>query len=437
MIIKQRIKKIALLISLQSMAMPVMAQSLEQAIAQTLSSNPEIRSAYNEFMSRNELIDASTGDYLPSVDLEAGIGYEDYDNKLGTKGEFDPRNAKISIRQLLWDGSITYNDIQRNKAETEAQRYQLLSDAQDMALTATESYLDVLRAQEILALSEANFAVHQRMYSDIKKRADSGIGSTADLAQVAGRLARSNTNLLSAKSNLNDKNTAFIRTIGAYPEALEKPEVDINYVAISLDDAMEKARKNNPVIYVASNDIEAAQQQYEQAKGTFYPSFSIEASQEWGEELDGSRGDTDEFKAMLKMRYNLYNGGSDAAKSRRAAYQINKSKDVRDRAHRMLDEGTRLAWSAMELASDQTKFLQEHVDASARTVIAYEKQFRIGKRTLLDVLNTENELFESRKAYLNAHYSGILAKYRVLNATGLLLDEMRVDVPESWVKTVK
>lgn len=437
MIIKQRIKKIALLISLQSMAMPVMAQSLEQAIAQTLSSNPEIRSAYNEFMSRNELIDASTGDYLPSVDLEAGIGYEDYDNKLGTKGEFDPRNAKISIRQLLWDGSITYNDIQRNKAETEAQRYQLLSDAQDMALTATESYLDVLRAQEILALSDANFAVHQRMYSDIKKRADSGIGSTADLAQVAGRLARSNTNLLSAKSNLNDKNTAFIRTIGAYPEALEKPEVDINYVAISLDDAMEKARKNNPVIYVASNDIEAAQQQYEQAKGTFYPSFSIEASQEWGEELDGSRGDTDEFKAMLKMRYNLYNGGSDAAKSRRAAYQINKSKDVRDRAHRMLDEGTRLAWSAMELASDQTKFLQEHVDASARTVIAYEKQFRIGKRTLLDVLNTENELFESRKAYLNAHYSGILAKYRVLNATGLLLDEMRVDVPESWVKTVK
>ncbi|PSU45257.1 agglutination protein [Photobacterium frigidiphilum] len=437
MITNQRIKKIALVISLQFMAMPVMAQSLEQAIAQTLSSNPEIRSAYNEFMSRNELIDASTGDYLPSVDLEAGIGYEDYDNKLGTKGEFDPRNAKISIRQLLWDGSITYNDIQRNKAETEAQRYQLLSDAQDMALKATESYLDVLRAQEILALSEANFAVHQRMYSDIKKRADSGIGSTADLAQVAGRLARSNTNLLSAKSNLNDKNTAYIRTIGAYPEALEKPEVDINYVASSLDDAMEKARKNNPVIYVASNDIEAAQQQYEQAKGTFYPSFSIEASQEWGEELDGSRGDTDEFKAMLKMRYNLYNGGSDAAKSRRAAYQINKSKDVRDRAHRMLDEGTRLAWSAMELASDQTKFLQEHVDASARTVIAYEKQFRIGKRTLLDVLNTENELFESRKAYLNAHYSGILAKYRVLNATGLLLDEMRVDVPESWVKTVK
>ncbi|GLS91083.1 agglutination protein [Psychromonas marina] len=435
--INTRIKKIALLIGLQTIAIPVMAQSLEQAIAQTLSSNPEIRSSYNEFMSRQELIDASTGDYLPSVDLEAGIGYEDYDNKLGTKGDFDPRNAKLSIRQLLWDGSITYNDIQRNKAETEAQRYQLLADAQDLALTATENYLDVLRAQEILALSEDNYAVHQRMYSDVKKRADAGIGSTADLAQVEGRLARSNTNLLSAKSNLNDKITTFARTTGAYPEALEKPEVDRNYIATSLEDAMEKARINNPVVYVASNDIDAAQQQYEQTKGTIFPTFSIEASQEWGDELDGSRGDTDEFKAMLKMRYNLFNGGSDAAKSRRAAYQINKSKDIRDRALRMLDEGTRLAWSSMELASDQTQYLQQHVDASARTVIAYEKQFKIGKRTLLDLLNTENELFESRKAYLNAHYSGILAKYRVLNATGLLLDGLRVDVPDNWLKTVK
>ena len=435
--INQHVKKIALLIGLQSLTIPVMAQSLEQAIAQTLSTNPDIRSSYNEFMSRNELIDASTGDYLPSVDLEAGIGYEEYDNKLGTEGEFDPRNVKISIRQLLWDGSITYNDIQRNKAETEAQRYQLLSDAQDMALTATESYLDVLRAQEILALSEANFTVHQDIYSDIKKRADAGIGSTADLAQVEGRLARSNTNLLSAKSNLNDKVTTFVRTIGSYPEALEKPEVDNNYIATSLDDAIEKAHKNNPVVHVASNDIEAAQQQYEQATGTLYPTFTIEGSQEWGEELDGSRGDTDELKAMLVMRYNLYSGGSDAAKSRRAAYQINKSKDIRDRAHRMLDEGTRLAWSSMELASNQTQFLQQHVDASARTVIAYEKQFKIGKRTLLDVLNTENELFESRKSYLDAHYSGILAKYRVLNATGLILNEMRVDVPDSWIKTVK
>ncbi|EAR54679.1 putative agglutination protein [Photobacterium sp. SKA34] len=436
MTMKYKFKKITLLIGLQCMTTPVMAQSLEQAVAETLSSNPEIKSAYNEFQSKHELIHASKGDYLPSVDLEAGVGYDDYKAK-SPSGEYEPRSAKINIRQLIWDGSITYNDIQRNKSETEAERYQLLSDAQDKALKSTEAYLNVLQAQDVLALSESNLTVHQKMYSDIKKRADSGIGSTADLAQVEGRLASSNTNLLAAQSNLQDKITQFVRIVGQYPKDLVKPEVDVNYLPKSLDDALEKAKKNNPVVQVASNDIDAAEYQYKQAKGTFYPTFSIEASQEWGDDLNGYEGKTDELKAMLKMRYNLYNGGSDVAKSRRAAYQINKSKDIRDRAHHMLEEGTRLSWSALDLAKKQKLFLQEHVDASARTVIAYEKQFKIGQRTLLDVLNTENELFEARKAYLTAEYDGILAKYRVLNATGLILDEMRVEIPETWAKSVK
>lgn len=430
------LKNIALLIGAQCLAIPVMAQSLEQAIAETLSTNPDIKSAYNEFQSKHQLINASKGNYLPSVDLEAGIGHDDYKAK-SPSGQYRPHNAKINIRQLIWDGSITYNDIQRNKSETEAQRYQLLSDAQDKALKATEAYLNVLHAQDVLTLSKSNLKVHQKMYVDIKKRADSGIGSTADLAQVDGRLASSNTNLLAAESNLQDKITAFVRIVGAYPTDLVRPEVDRNYLPISLDDALSKAQKNNPVVYIASNDINAAEYQYKQAQGTFYPSFSIEASQEWGEDLNGSAGDTDELKAMLKMRYNLFNGGSDVAKSRRAAYQINKSKDIRDRAHRMLEEGTRLSWSALTLSKKQKSYLQEHVDASARTVIAYEKQFKIGQRSLLDVLNTENELFEARKAYLTAEYDGILAKYRVLNATGLILSEMRVEIPQSWAQSVK
>ncbi|MGR5076455.1 TolC family outer membrane protein [Photobacterium swingsii] len=415
----------------------VLGQSLEQAIAQTLASNPDIRHAYHEFMIRNEQIRASQGDYLPDVNLDAGAGYENYNNERGSKGDFQPREVRLSVQQLLWDGAITYKDITRNKSETEAQRYQLLADAQDSALRTTQAYLDVLQAQEVLSLSQANFDVHQRIYGDIKKRADSGIGSTADLAQVEGRLARSNTNLISAQSNLNDQITEFVRIVGQYPTALEKPEVDINFIATSLDDAMTKAKENNPVVKVALNDIDAAHSQYDQATGTFYPTFYVEASQQWGEELDGVPGSNDEFKAMLRMRYNLYNGGSDQAKSRRAAYQVNQSKDVRDRALRQLEEGTRLAWSAMALANDQTEFLQRHVDASARTVIAYEKQFKISKRTLLDVLNTENELFEARKAYLDAHYNGIYSKYRLLNATGLLLSELRVDVPEQWLTSVK
>lgn len=81
--------------------------------------------------------------------------------------------------------------------------------------------------------------------------------------------------------------------------------------------------------------------------------------------------------------------------------------------------------------------MADHVDSASETVIAYEKQYRIGQRTLLDLLNTENELFEARKDYLDAHYAEQYAKYRVMNATGNLLDALLVDVPVEWAQRVE
>ena len=105
---------------------------------------------------------------------------------------------------------------------------------------------------------------------------------------------------------------------------------------------------------------------------------------------------------------------------------MNKAKDLREGAYQNVEEGLRLAWSALDLTLQQKEFLADHVDSAAETVIAYEKQYRIGKRTLLDLLNTENELFEARKAYIDAHYAEQSAKYRVMNASGVLLDSLPV-----------
>ena len=165
--------------------------------------------------------------------------------------------------------------------------------------------------------------------------------------------------------------------------------------------------------------------------------MSVEASQTWRDDAGGDLGNSNESLAMLRLRYNLFNGGSDSALSERAAYQINKAKDLRDNFYRQVEEGLRLSWNALDLTLQQKNFLADHVDSASATVIAYEKQYRIGQRTLLDLLNTENELFEARKDYLDAHYSEQYAKYRVMNATGILLNALLVDVPKEWTKEVE
>ncbi|MDD1795754.1 TolC family outer membrane protein [Enterovibrio sp. ZSDZ42] len=414
------------------------SMSVEQAVATTMATDPELKSAFNDFMSNREDIDSAQGEYLPDINLNAGYGFENIDNsstQASGKKDYNRKDANLRLTQLIWD-KTTLNNIERSEFEAEAQRYQLLSDAQDKSLRVTEAYVAVLLAKQLLSLSKANVEVHNKMLADIQRRAESGIGSTADLSQVQARVARSFTNMLAAKSNLDDAHTEFFRLVGVRLDSPVDPEVDSLYMPQNQAEAIEIAYSTNPVIKLATYDIDAARAQYRQNKGSFYPTLSFEASQNWTEDANGVEEEVNEFSAMLRLRFNIYNGGSDRANVRRSAYQLNKSKDVFENASRLLGESTRLAWSAYELTEQQKKYLAQHVDAASETVIAYEKQFRIGRRTLLDLLNTENELFEARRSYLDAHYAHITAKYRVLNSMGNLLDALRVDVPEEWLDSV-
>ena len=418
---------------------PAYSQTLEQAVAITLATNPEIKSIFNEFVSVKKQNDASGGAYLPSIDLDAGIGYEGINPapNNGPDTDLTRKEATISLTQLIWDGSATLYDMDRTAAEAESVRFQLIADAEDKALEVTQIYLDAVKATEVLALSESNLAVHKKIYKDIKRRAESGIGSTADVSQVEARIAKAHGNLLAAQNNLVDTHTQFRRVVGQEPLGLIYPRADISKLPLSLNDAIVYAFDNHPVIKISAADVDSAHFQYKQSKGVNYPTFSIEASQTWRDDAGGDEGSSDETLAMLRMRYNLYNGGSDSDSTEAAAYQLNKSKDLRDRAYRQVEEGLRLSWSALDLTLQQKNFLSDHVDSAAETVIAYEKQYRIGQRTLLDLLNTENELFEARKDYLDAHYSEQYAKYRVLNATGSLLNALLVDIPEEWTQPVE
>ncbi len=421
--------------------LPTMAlgQTLEQAVAITLATNPEIKGAFNEFMSKKYLNESASGAYLPKVDLDAGIGLESINPASPNSESTDltRKEASITLTQLIWDGSATLNDIDRTAADAESLRYQLLADSQDIALEVTKVYLDAVKAYDILSLSESNLAVHKKIYKDIKKRVNSGIGSTADMNQVEARLAKAHGNLAAAQNNLFDMHTMFARLVGENPKALVFPRADQTMIPFTVDEALEQAMTEHPVIKLSKVDVDSARFQYKQSQGVNYPTFSVEAKQTFREDAGGVEGKSDELTVMLRMRYNLYNGGSDSAQSENLAYQLNRSKDLRESSVRTVEEGLRLAWSALDLTLQQKEFLEDHVDSASETVMAYEKQYRIGKRTLLDVLNTENELFEARKGYIDAKYAEQFAKYRVMNATGQLLNALRVDIPEEWNQRVE
>jgi outer membrane protein, adhesin transport system len=421
-----------------ALVLPVQAQTLEEAVTQTLITHPKVKEAFHLYQSRQYEQDEAFSGYLPTLDANAGIGYE-YTDSPGTRDGNDRadktltrKEAGLSLRQLLFDGFKTSSNVHRTQAEADAQRYTLLSDAENIALRVAEVYLDVLRQNEIVELSRRNLETHEQILSDIQRRTDSGVGSTADFTQIQGRVARAYSNMTAAENNLRDAQSQFVSLVNDMPGDLRQPKTDANYIPPTLDEALVIAQEKHPTLASASFDVAAARYQHEDAKSGFYPKVNLELDSGWNDDIDGVRGHNNDFTAMVRMRYNLFNGGADVARSRSTSALEMQAKDIQMNAHRQVEEGMRLAWAAYESLGRQKNFLRKHVEASFNTVDAYKKQFSLGSRTLLDVLNTENELFEARRSYINTEYDQLLAEYRIMNASGQLLEALRFTQPEQW-----
>ena len=377
------------------------AQTLEESVSQTLLSHPQIKEAFDLYQSRKYQIDEAKAGYYPKLDASAGVGPERIKSAgASERTDMTRRDASITLTQMLFDGFDTNSNVNRTDAEAKAQKLSLQATAENTALRVTEVYLNMLRQQEIFELSKDNLATHEQILSDITKRTTSGVGSSADLSQIQGRVARAYSNMAAAQNNLDDARAEYLRVVNSEPTDLVEPADGSLVLPASLDDALKNATANNPVLLSAMEDINAAQYQHEGAKANYYPKVSLEAGQSWYEDASGDAGYSDELSAMLRVRYNLFNGGADDARSRSTSALYSQAKDIHMNAYRQVEEGTRLAWQARESLQNQKQFQQQHVEYSYETVRAYKQQFTLGQRTLLDVLNTENELFEARKSLI-------------------------------------
>ncbi len=448
--LKRRIANKAVLIAFSSLALSplsVHSQSLEQAVAHTLDTHPEIRAAFTRFKAAEKQVDQAEAGYLPTLDLTGGIGYE-YTDSPSTRNDAndDPENLTrrelgLSLKQNLFTGFRTSSEVERTSYATSAEQWRLHSIAEDIALEIAKVYLALIQSEELVSLSEKNLQSHVEIYDQIKERTESGFSSKADLSQINGRLAKAQSNLIAAKNNYLDSKTKFYRLIDQTPENLVIPFPDRSMLPTTRDEGLKMAFKNHPSVWAASNDIQSAHAQYDSAKSTYYPEVTFEIDANFNDNVDGVDGNytsgdvggnNNDVTAMLRFKYNLFSGGKDLAYTKETAYKINEAKALNMTAHREVKEGFILSWDAFEQLNLQKKYIKLHVIASKDTQADYKEQFKIGQRSLLDLLDTENELYQARRDFLEAEFSEITAQYRVLHSMGKLLDSLRVTRPATW-----
>jgi adhesin transport system outer membrane protein len=430
---------------------PLHAQSLEDTVAMALDTHPDIRQSFARFKSKEEEVNQAKAGYLPTVDLTAGYGYEytdspgnrrtalgfnDGDTELG-RGEFG-----VSLRQMIFDGMFTRNEVLRTKFEASAEQWSLISTAEDLALSVSQTYLNYLKTEQVVALAEKNVSSHEIIYSQIKERTDSGLGSIADFSQISGRLARAPSNIIAARNNYQDARVELISLTNITPEELVMPVPDADMLPEDKTSGLILAIERHSIIKSAQQDIHAARAFSGSVKANYYPTLSLEIAANVDNDITGEDGlnrfganvggHRNDFSMMLRMRYNLYSGGKDIALERSAAYQTIEAQEVNYRAHRQVTESFGFAWNAYSMLGLRKQYIQQHVVTSKDTQEAYQQQFSLGLRNLLDLLDTENELFQARKDYLDANFDELSARYRLLNVTGQLLDSLRVTRSVEW-----
>ncbi len=414
------------------------AATLLESVNEALATNPEILLRASESKARADEVTQARSGYLPRVDMSAGVGYEKSRNSTtigaavsndGRKyAEKTRREASLTATQMLFDGFATSSEVERQQARKLSADMDMCTAAERTALNVTEAYVNVLRNQALVETAKDNEKQHQEVVELIRRKGESGMSSDADIAQAEGRLVLAQANTISAEADLRDAQTAYHRVVGMLPGRVQSPPSPEGMPA-SLDKALIMAVDKHPVLKVAAADVKAAEASYDASKSNYLPEFNLELGATWGKDQNGGSTTTYDHTAMVRMSYNLFNGGADKARRSQTSNLMNEAQEIKNRAQRQVEEEVRLAWIAAHYGENRLMPLASHVEHAKKSRDLYEKQFQLGTRTLLDLLDSQREYYNAVNAYVDGENNLVFSRYRLMHSTGSLLTSLQANRP--------
>ena len=401
--------------------------TLKDAVERAVLQNPTIKFKYQNLEAVKDEQNVAKGAWRPRVDVEMSAGRKStLTPALASTLSYNGSAATIQLRQTLFDGFATASEVRRLGHNRQVAYYELISASDQMALESAQAYLDVQRFRETLVLARDNYATHADVHQKIASRVTAGVGRRVDLEQASGRMALAESNWLTEASNLHDVSARYQRLIGELPAANLAPSPSLDGFLPTRTNVLTDAIAHNPDFLGAVSTIRAFRADADVRRASNWPTLELRASQSQERNQSGVTGDYRDSALQLVLNYNLYRGGSDSARVNQYVAKINAAYELRDKACLDIRQTTQIAYNDVGRLEQQIAFLAQHELSTAKAREAYRQQFDIGQRSLLDLLDTENELFQARMALTKAEYDLRLAKIRVLASSGTLLGALQL-----------
>lgn len=394
---------------------PTLGTTLREAVITAIESHPSIGVDEATAKASDIAIDAARAGYYPSLNIvAASMGYQRYqvNQKLKPPLSFPLKgqttqavsNPTVVLSQTIFDGLATPFAVERAKDEALAAYATLGQTREQVAYRAVTAYVNLLAQQRLLKLAEELIRKHEEILDMVKKRVTAGISTIADVYQVESRLDAAIAGKEKTEGQLEVAYADFIEAIGFRPDDdLEAPVLPADPVLQGIECILTRISQNNPSVVLEENNLKVAQAALDQTLSPFMPTIRAQLlSNAPVINQTGTRGTQSSYTAQLVLDYNLFSGGKDWANFKAQKERVVGAKKRVDVAKRNAARVGRSAWGTYTNDLDQIQELIITVDVNQKLGHAYERQFQLISRPLLDLLDAYVSYYRSKNDLINA-----------------------------------
>ncbi len=402
--------------------LPGETESLTCAIIAALKGNAEIQIALAQQDDAKYGVREAQAGYLPKVDLTGGWGRE-----LARTVPQDPTQrfrteATISLNQNLWDFGVTINDIKRARATYRAAQWGTREKIEAISYEIANAYLGVLLQQKLVKLAEDEIASIKKILRIITVQKDLGLTTPADVERAQTRLENVRSQLLDRTSALEQARNAYKRLTNRMPLTAADVPAAGQALPESAEAAVDLIDVRSPRLAQAVEDRRSLDKQYDSQADTTLPRFGLTVASDYRRDVLGATGRAFDARAMLTFSYQIYNGGATTAIKRRIGARLRQADYELDRRRREVEQDIRIDYAGLGAAKEKIATIEDEITSATRVADLYKQQFRGGRRTVFDLLDSQQLLFGARAKQIANQLALRAAEYRVLQKLGGLFD---------------
>lgn len=401
------------------LAQPARSQTLADALAMAYTGNPTLGAEREQLRATDELMPQARSGYRPSltIDGDAGVEYNDTDS--ASSDTLTPGSAGLSVIQPLYRGGKTTAEVSRARSLIQSERARLFDVEQLVLLDGVAVYTNVVRDQAVLDLARNNEQVIQRQLEATQDRFDVGEVTRTDVAQAEARLAVAVAERVRAEGDLISSRAAFQRVIGIAPGALLTPD-PLPGLPVDEADAQTIAGTEHPAIIAANFAEAAAQDDVRIAEGDLLPELRLRGSVARSYDSSSFIDRQDDASLLAELTIPLYEAGFTDSRVRENKLRAAQRRLEADQTRLDVAEDVTRSWEALITAEAQIDAFEEAVHAAEIALDGLEREALVGSRTVLDVLDGEQEVFEAKVDLVRAQRDLIVASYALQAAVGRL-----------------